>query len=217
MKKLFDGVYMLDNRLCTLNIARGRKVYNEELIMHDGGEYRSWTPFRSKLSAAILNGLKNMNISGGSSVLYLGAATGTTVSHISDIVGSSGRVYAVELSERNVRNLIDVCESRKNVLPILSDARRTDSYEDEVEQCDIIYQDISARNQAEILLTNSRFLKRGGYAYFIIKSQSIDISRKPKDIYKAELDMLKDDYETMESISLEPYDSLHLFTVLKKL
>jgi len=110
-----------------------------------------------------------------------------------------------------------VCESRRNILPILSDAMATDNYVDVIEKCDFIYQDISARNQAEILLENEIFLKKGGYAYFIIKSQSIDISISPKDVYRNELEKLKGKFELVESLSLEPYDSMHLFAVLKKL
>lgn len=216
-KELFPGIYLIDNKLATVNLLKGRKVYNEDLVVEDGTEYRLWTPYRSKLSAAILNGLKSVKIGMGNSVLYLGAATGTTVSHVSDIVGKDGRVYAVELSERNVRNLIELCESRSNIIPILADANRTEEYSDSVEECDIIYQDISARKQAEILIANSRFLKKGGYAYFVIKSQSIDISKTPKEIYKIELDLLKEKFELIESISLEPYDSMHLFAVLKKI
>ena len=216
-KELFPGIYLIDGKLSTVNIARGRKVYGEDLVIEGSVEYRSWNPYRSKLSAAILNGLKNVNIVGGNSVLYLGAATGTTASHVSDIVGEKGSVYAVELSERNVRNLIALCEARKNILPILADARLTEKYSDVVEECDIIYQDISAKKQAEIILANSVFLKKGGYAYFVIKSQSIDISKSPKDVYKEELKVLEGTFELIESISLEPYDSMHLFAVLKKI
>jgi len=136
---------------------------------------------------------------------------------VSDIVGDSGRVYAIELSERNVRNLLEVAESRKNILPILADANDIENYRGVIEKCDYLYQDISARNQAGILLANSYFLKRDGYAYFAIKSQSIDISKRPKDVYKQELDILKERFNLVESISLEPYDSMHLFTVLKKI
>ena len=51
-------------------------------------EYRVWNPFRSKLAAAILGGVDKIHIAPGSKVLYLGAASGTSVSHVSDIVGA---------------------------------------------------------------------------------------------------------------------------------
>ena len=50
-------------------------------------EYRVWNPFRSKLAAAILGGVDKIHMKPGAKVLYLGAASGTTVSHVSDIVG----------------------------------------------------------------------------------------------------------------------------------
>jgi len=216
-KKLFDGVYLIDNKLATASIAKGRKVYGEDLVSEGGTEYRLWNPYRSKLSAAIINGIRHMEISNGRKVLYLGAATGTTVSHVSDIVAAKGEVYAIELSERNLRELLKLCETRKNILPILSDARITENYDDAVPLCDVIYQDISAKNQAEILLANIKFLKKNGYAYFIIKSQSIDISKNPKEVYKKELEALRGHFELVESTSLEPYDSMHLFAILKKI
>ncbi|MGC8651823.1 MAG: fibrillarin-like rRNA/tRNA 2'-O-methyltransferase [Candidatus Micrarchaeia archaeon] len=219
IREVFDGVYMIGGKLATLNLAKGRRVYNEELVNIEGREYRLWNPYRSKLAAAMLKGLKRMAIKSGSSVLYLGAATGTTSSHVSDIVGREGSVYAIELSERNMRELIKVCESRANMVPILADARDSSVYAQyiEAEACNVIYQDVSTKEQAKVLLENSRFLKRGGIAYFIVKSQSISISSRPESIYEKELNLLKDKFKVLEKFGLEPYDSLHLFTVLEKL
>ncbi len=215
-EKVFDGVYAIGGRLMTVNLDKGRRVYAEDLVKEGSMELRSWTPYRSKLSAAIKNGLKNMAIKEGCAVLYLGAANGTTPSHVSDIVGKEGRVYCVELSERSMRDLIELCKRRENMLPILADAHDTGKYKDIVEKCDVIYQDVSAREQAEILKKNSQFLKKGGYAYFVIKSQSVDISRDPREVFKDELKKLEDTFEVMETMSLEPYDSAHLFAVLRK-
>ena len=82
-----QGVYKFKNKLFTENLksSKGLKVYNEKLVKFKENEYRSWNPHRSKLAAAILNGL-SIKIKPDSNVLYLGAATGTTVSHISDIL-----------------------------------------------------------------------------------------------------------------------------------
>jgi fibrillarin-like pre-rRNA processing protein len=211
----FAGVYRLDGKIATENLSRGKKVYNEELRTVGKKEYRMWNPYRSKLGAAILKGLKTFKIRHDSNVLYIGAATGTTSSHVSDIA-RDGRVYCVELSERNMRELINVCESRSNMMPILADARFPERYERYVGRCDILYQDASAREQAELILRNSRFLESGGYAYFVIKSQSIDVSGEPEAIFKSELAKLEGEFELIETIDLEPYDSLHLFAVLRK-
>ncbi len=216
IKMIFPGVFSINGRIATVNLAKGRRVYGEETLMDNGVEYRLWNPYRSKLSAALLNGLRAMHITEGSKVLYLGAATGTTSSHVSDIVGHNGIVYCIELSERNMRELINVCDARSNMLPILGDARDTENYKGYIEECDVLYQDVSAREQSAILKENSRFLKRGGFAYFIIKSQSIDVGKKPEEVFDAELKNLGDTFDIVEKVRLEPYDELHLFAVLKK-
>ncbi len=213
-KELFEGVYLINGKLATENLVKGSKAYTEELVQIGNKEYRLWNPYRSKLAAAILKGLKNFKIEKDSSILYLGAATGTTASHVSDIA-REGSVFCVEISQRNIRELIKVCEKRSNMLPILADANDIDKYRNIVGDCDIIYQDVSTSNQADIMEKNSIMLKKGGYAYFIIKSQSIDISKKPEEVFDIELGKLKS-FEILEKIDLEPYDSMHLFVVLRK-
>ncbi len=216
--EVFDNIYKIGTKLVTKNFVKGHKVYGEELITYKDIEYRMWNPYRSKLAAAILNNLKEVKIQPGSKVLYLGAANGTTPSHVSDIISRTGRVYCVEISKRSMRDLVEVCELRNNMLPILSDAMEVDNYSKIIpdESCDVIYQDASARDQAGILIKNTRFLKKGGYAYFIIKSQSIDVGKNPKDVFKSELEKLKDLYEVKEKIDLNPFDKLHMFAVLQK-
>lgn len=215
IKELFEGVYSIDGKIATVNLSKGVKVYGEELIRDRSIEYRLWNPYRSKLAAAMLKGLKEFRIKRNSRVLYLGAATGTTASHVSDIA-AEGEVFCVEFSERNMRELIKVCESRKNMMPILSDANNVEEYEDLIKECDIIYQDVSTRDQSGMLKKNSTILKHGSYTYFIIKSQSIDIAKRPELIFKEELSNLSEIFEVKEKIDLEPYDSLHLFSVLVK-
>ncbi len=215
-RRIFEGVYKLDRKLATLNLVKGNKVYDEELVEHGGKEYRLWNPYRSKLAAAIMNGLKELEIKPGSKVLYLGASTGTTSSHVSDIVGEKGLVYCVEISERSMRELVKACEARRNMLPLLKDARDAEDYRDDVEVCDVIYQDIAARDQADILNRNSALLKKGGLAYVAIKSQSIDVVRRPQEVFKEFLDEVSKNYEVLEKIGIEPYTRMHLFAVLKK-
>ncbi len=213
---LFDGVYKVDGKLATLNLAKGSRVYDEELVEIKDKEYRLWNPYRSKLAAAMLNGMKEMHIGRDQSVLYLGAASGTTASHVSDIVGSKGMVYCIEISERSVRDLMKVCEARQNMLPMLQDARNTEAYSDDVGTCDVLYQDIAARDQADILIRNAALLKKGGFAYVAIKSQSIDVSRNPKDVFDEFLAQIKPHYKVLERIDLAPYTRLHLFLSLQK-
>ncbi|MCL5419713.1 MAG: fibrillarin-like rRNA/tRNA 2'-O-methyltransferase [Candidatus Marsarchaeota archaeon] len=216
IEKLFDGVFRLDGKLATPNLSRGKRVYDEALVTVDGIEYRTWNPYRSKLAAAIVKGMSRLSIKSGSSVLYLGAATGTTVSHVSDIAGPSGRVYAVEISERSMRDFIKVCEARQNVLPILQDARKVEAYAGEVGTVDAIYEDIAAPDQAEILIRNSELLKKSGFAYVAIKSQSINVSRNPKEVYSDFIARVSERFRLVESVDIEPFDKMHLFVVLQK-
>ncbi|CAH8391776.1 unnamed protein product [Eruca vesicaria subsp. sativa] len=99
------GVFIAKGKeeaLVTKNLVPGEAVYNEKRISvqnEDGTktEYRVWNPFRSKLAAAILGGVDNIYIKPGAKVLYLGAASGTTVSHVSDLVGPA-RIVALNAS-----------------------------------------------------------------------------------------------------------------------
>ncbi|MGC8675973.1 MAG: fibrillarin-like rRNA/tRNA 2'-O-methyltransferase [Candidatus Micrarchaeia archaeon] len=217
LEKLFEGVFSVDGKLATVNFVPGTKVYGEELVSVKGTEYRIWNPYRSKLAAAILKGLKEFHISPGSAVLYLGAATGTTCSHVSDIVGKEGAVYCIDIAERSLRELIKVCEKRTNMLPILHDALDPDFYKNDTGKTDVLYQDVSSRMQAEILLRNSQLLKKGGYAYVAIKSQSIDSSKRPRQVYDAFIESVSEKFEVLETIDIAPYSLLHLFAVMKKI
>lgn len=216
INRLFDGVYKIDGKLATRNLAKGTRVYGEELVRHEGAEYRMWNPYRSKLAAAIINGLKEMGIKQGSRVLYLGAATGTTCSHVSDIVGNGGIVCCVEIAERSMRELLKVCETRSNMLPVLHDARDIGAYASEVEEYDVIYQDIAARDQADILAANTPLLKKGGLAYVAIKSQSIDVTKRPELVYKDFMESVEKEYRVLQTLPLTPFTRMHLFAALQK-
>ena len=212
--KVSDGVYRIDNSIATKNIVPGKSVYGERLVRKGEREYRLWNPKRSKLGAAIYNGLENIPISSGSSVLYLGAASGTTASHISDIA-NEGSVYCVEFSPTVFRKLISISKKRTNMIPILSDAKKPVSYLSLVEICDVIYQDIAQVAQAEILIENSKYyLKEGGHAILVLKSRSIDVTRDPRDIFSKEVHKLKKaGFKIIEFIPLEPFEKDHAVVV----
>ena len=216
IQQLFDGVYRVEGKLATLNMVKGVRVYNEDLIDDDGKQYRLWNPYRSKLSAAIMNGLKELGVKKGSKVLYLGAATGTTPSHVSDIVGGTGLVFCIEISERSMRDLLKICQTRPNLLPILEDARNTEKYSQDVGEVDIIYQDVAARDQDQILIRNASMLKKGGLAYVAIKSQSIDVAKHPTLVFEEFKKSVSVVFEIVQEVDIEPYDSMHLFIVLRK-
>jgi rRNA 2'-O-methyltransferase fibrillarin len=127
----------------------GESVYNEKRIQvkdrnsEDKIEYRVWNPYRSKIAAAVIGGVSDIYIKPGSKVLYLGAASGTTVSHVSDIIGPSGIVYAVEFSARSGRDLVNMSKKRTNVVPIVGDARKPWEYRILVGMVDVVFADVA--------------------------------------------------------------------------
>ncbi|MEM2129620.1 MAG: fibrillarin-like rRNA/tRNA 2'-O-methyltransferase [Candidatus Bathyarchaeia archaeon] len=219
----FEGVFQVfleekSPKLATLNLSPGRNVYGERLIKIGDAEYRLWDPFRSKLAGAILKGLKHLPIKPGSRVLYLGAASGTTASHVSDIVGNSGYVYCVEFAPRSIRDLINnVCRFRSNMAPILADARIPSQYTSMVQNINVIYCDVAQPEQAKLLVNNAKFfLEKEGWVMLAVKSRSIDVTMDPSEVFKKEINVLKENgFEISEVIRLEPYDKDHVLVVAK--
>ncbi len=181
------------------------------MLKDEGREFRVWDPFRSKLSAALLKGLKVMPIRTGSRVLYLGASTGTTVSHVSDIVGEGGTVFAVELAHRVARELLEnVVKHRKNVVPIIEDARNVDAYKVVFGQVDVVYCDIAQPDQTPIALTNCRRYLKKGYLLLVVKARSIDSTRDPSEIVQEEAQKVRGGgLEVLQTMALDPFDKDH--------
>jgi fibrillarin-like pre-rRNA processing protein len=175
-------------------------------------EYRLWDPYRSKLAAAVLKGLTRFSIKSGSKVLYLGAASGTTASHVSDIVGERGRVYCVEFAQRSFRDLVNtVCQNRPNTTPILEDARFPSKYRSIVPEVDVVYSDVAQPDQARIIADNlDVFLGKQGDFLLVVKSRSIDVTREPKQIFREEARILEErGYKVGEMVGLEPFEKDH--------
>jgi fibrillarin-like pre-rRNA processing protein len=220
----FAGVFWVtledgSKRIATRNLAPGIRVYGETLIRDGNTEYRTWDAYRSKLAAAILRNLSTMPIEPGKSVLYLGSASGTTASHVSDIVGDQGRVYCVEFAQRSMRDLINtLCEHRSNVYPILSDARLPEGYESLVTSVDVIYSDVAQPEQAKILADNADlFLRPNGSALIAIKSRSVDVTMEPADVFKQEINILRArQFKILQTVRLEPYEKDHALVVVTR-
>lgn len=221
IRMLSEGIFEVTKdkkQLSTLNLDPGKVVYGEKLISVEGAEYRTWDPRRSKLGAMVLKKF-DIPLKRNSKILYLGAASGTTVSHVSDIV-SEGAVYSVEFAPRSMRDFIGLASRRKNIFPILADAGKPDSYAHLVEPVDIIFQDVAQPNQAEIATRNAaRFLKKDGYLLLSIKARSIDTAASPKEIFKEEIKKLEKAFETgfeiLTARDLMPYHEDHLGVLAK--
>lgn len=199
----------------TKNLTPGKDVYGEKRVSveEDGKkiEYRAWNPFRSKLAAAILGGPQDFYIKPGSKVLYLGAANGTSVSHVADIIGPEGVVYAVEFSPRSGRDLINMAKSRPNVIPIIEDARHPLKYRMLVGMVDVVFADVAQPDQSRIVAINAeQFLKREGNFIISIKASCIDSTIKPEAVFAEEVaKMKKSNLKPKFQLTLEPYERDH--------
>ena len=204
-------------QLYTINLTPGKNVYGEKLVRQDNAEYREWDASKSKLASAILKGSPNIGIRKNDIVLYLGSASGTTVSHVSDIVGSSGFIFAVDIAPRVMRDLIFLCYQRKNIAPVLADANKTDLFKERACAVDVIYQDVAQKSQVGIFLKNvNLFLKAGGYALLALKARSIDVTRNPKQIFKEVKEQLEKLLTIIDYRELEPFQKDHCMFICKK-
>ena len=206
-----------ENKLATENMVPGNQVYNERLLVKKGTEYRLWDPFRSKLAAAIMNGLEEFPFKNKTKVLYLGASTGTTVSHVSDIIGAGGIVFGVEHTSRVARDFLDrVASYRTNIIPILQDARSPREYFAVFGKVDVVYVDIAQPDQTRIAILNCEtFLKDGGYLLMVIKTRSIDVTKEPQRIVREESEKLKGRFTIVQTIDLHPYDKDHAIVIAR--
>ncbi len=216
MKDTIDGIYRFGKDFATLSMVQRYKVYDEKVIRKGKDEYRVWDPKKSKLGAALRMGLKETGLFEGAKVLYLGIASGTTASHISDIVGPRGVIYGVEFSPRSIRDLLYVAKRRPNIMPILSDARMPQQFASRVENVHVLYQDIAQKDQSAIFIRNAEtFLKKGGLAMIAIKARSIDVSENPKKIFAQERKKLQEKFDIITELNLGHFEVDHAFFVCK--
>jgi len=215
--RIFEKRFGKKKSYFTKSLYPNYRGFSERIERFKGEEYREVMPERSKLVAAIAKGLSQTGIREGSSVLYLGASHGYTPSFVSDIVGESGCVFSLDFAPRVVRDLVFVCESRKNMLPLLDDAFHPENYKDLVFDVDVVYQDIAQRNQLEIFLKNcDAFLKHGGFGLLALKARSVDVSRKPGDIFNEVEKELAKKMIIVDKRKLDPFEKDHIFFVVKK-
>jgi fibrillarin-like pre-rRNA processing protein len=218
----FQGVYVQEKGrrtiLMTKNLVPGKTVYEEKLVKEGNIEYREWNALRSKLAAAILKDIKEIGIKKGDVVLYLGAAYGTTVSHVSDIVGNEGFVFALDFAPRVMRSLVFLSEERQNIAPLFFDANQPQQYKDNVpKDVDVVYMDIAQRNQTEIFLKNvEMYLKKGGYGLLALKARSVNVAENPRTVFEKVKNELQRKMKIIDYKLLDPFEKDHCMFVCKK-
>ena len=200
-----DGVERHDFDGETGLATQGEPVYGEPT----DPPWRRWDPHRSKLGAMLALGM-DTGLSGEETVLYLGAAAGTTVSHVADFCGPT---YAVEFAPRPMRDLLDAAESRPNLFPLLKDARKPATYAHVVEPVDVLVQDVATRGQGRVATLNRQFLRTGDRLLAAIKARSEDVTADPEVVFDDVLSDIEAEYEVLETQRLDPYHEDHLGVV----
>jgi len=202
-KTNYQGIFQANfgkKRMLFTKSLDNNTFFNEKII--EG--YREFNPKKSKLAAAIMKKISLIPIKKNSSILYLGASHGLTPSYISDMIGKNGSLFCVEFSSRVMYDLLEICQKRENMAPIFADANNPESYKNKITKVDIIYQDLAQKNQVEILFKNLKFLKPEGYVLLALKSRSIDVTKKPKIVFKEVLEKLKTKLKVIDFKELYP-------------
>ncbi len=202
MEEVFPGVF-----------KNNGKLYTKDLKTKD---LRYWNPYKSKLAAAILIGLKTWPFSRKSRVLYLGTGEGTTPSHVSDML-ENGFLVGVDVSFMAMHEFLKKAGERENLIPLLANASFPEKYPEDIKKIkfDVIYQDIAQKDQVSIFLKNKKFLRKKGYALLVLKARSISPKQDVKKLTKAALKPLRKEFNVLEVIFLSPYSKDHSFVVMR--
>ncbi|MCL6091084.1 MAG: fibrillarin-like rRNA/tRNA 2'-O-methyltransferase [Candidatus Thermoplasmatota archaeon] len=207
------GIVRKQGKLYTTSQYRD-SVYGEDVRKSDGFYFREWEPKRSKVAAAILKRFDNLPFHRDSRILYLGASTGTTVSHLSDIC-NAGQIFAIEKAYDPFVKLLSLSQRRNNIYPILEDAGIPGRYRFFVERAEIIYQDVAQRNQVQIFNANAEAFPEAREALLILKIRAISSKGNEEDILKTETGKIEG-FSTMQVINLNPYSKANYMLYLKR-
>jgi len=215
-KEFSENFILFRNKLYTKNLVPGVHANFDIIKKIKSREWREWNPARSKYAAAIKKGLKKTYLKRNFDILYLGASHGYTPSFFSDIL-TKGTLYCIDFAPRVVRDLVFLSEQRKNMVPILADAKNTKEYFFRTKLCDIVYMDIAQRDQIKIFKENvDLYLKKDGVGMLALKAKSIDASKPSKQIFLSAKRELEKHFKILEDIDLSPYERDHRFYVIRK-
>ena len=222
-----DTVLLEGRNVWTVNANPGVAVRGESLRKFRGVEHRRWDPNRSKLGAGLLRTRNDPTLllpNAGSTVLYLGAGHGTTISHLHDhLCGAKnqfgGRLVAVDLAPRCLRDLTYLAEHRPGLVPVLGDARKFDAWGVLIpSRVDWLFQDVAQAGQVEIFLSAvRRFLSKDGIGLLSLKAASERHNEGgDEDIFAAAIAQLSSEVELLEHINLTGFEDQHALFVVRR-
>lgn len=205
------GVFRHGRELYTRNLRPGERVYGEELRVESGTEYRHWDPWRSKLAAFLLHSPHLPGLARARSILYLGGAHGTTVSHLSDALPAA-TIFVVEKSPTSFAPLLALSRRRPNLLPLLADAQLPERYAADVGRVDFLYQDVAQRAQAQIFRENAMAcLAPDGAGLLMLKVRSITQRQSTRAVLAgARRELTAGGLAPGDAVELNPFSREHL-------
>ena len=222
-----ETVLLEGRNVWTVNANPGVAVRGESLRKFRGVEHRRWDPNRSKLGAGLLRTRNDPTLllpNAGSTVLYLGAGHGTTISHLHDhLCGAKnrfgGRLVAVDLAPRCLRDLTYLAEHRPGLVPVLGDARKFDAWGVLIpSRVDWLFQDVAQAGQVEIFLSAvRRFLSKDGIGLLSLKAASERHTEGgDEDIFAEAIAQLSSEVELLEHINLTGFEDQHALFVVRR-
>lgn len=207
----WPGILRRGRELYTRNLCPGERVYGEDLLVEEGVEYRHWDPWRSKLAAYLLNGATQLPYDHPRRVLYLGAAHGTTLSHLSDLLPDA-QLFGIDKSGGSFGALLALSRRRPNLLPILADAQLPERYLADVGSVDFLYQDVALRHQADVFAENAgAALSRSGRGLLMLKVRSVTQRRSIEAVVtESRNSLIRQGLRIVDQRSLAPFSRDHV-------
>ena len=204
-------------KLATLNNADVNQAYNEIQVEKNGKQYNTWSPYRSKLAAAIINGLEIFPILKKTKILYLNGAIEKTLSHISDIIGVNGKIFILRDINENSKNFLEnVMNDRTNVFTITRDNGDPVKFSSKTEMVNVVYVDITQHNETEVAIQNcKRYLRDGGFLMLVVPTKKIDFVNNPNGQNLEEIQKLQSSFEIIQQINLTDFFKEHSMIIAK--
>ena len=218
-----------EEQLATKNIVKGTKTRKEKIVIVNNEEFLEWNPYKSKLAAAIRSGLQILPIIKNSKVVCINPLEESTILHISNIVGSKGSVFVIDVDKNKKSFLNKLVNTHKNIIPIYDTVDELSFSSSITGKVDALYVDIPESEQIETIVEKyGSLLKNEGFLMLIAKKDDNAIIENDIAGWMAEqraglnkireiTTKLKSQFEIIQEINLginyamEPYHKFYTF------
>ena len=217
-----------EEQLATKNMVKGTKTRKEKIVIVNNEEFLEWNPYKSKLAAAIRNGLQILPIIKNSKVVCINLPEESTILHISNIVGSGGSVFVIGVNKNKKSFLNKLVNTQKNIIPIYDTVDELSFSSSVTGKVDVLYVDIPESEQIEQIVEKyGSLLKNEGFLMFVTKKDDAILEnnivgwmaeqRAGLNKIREITTKLKSQFEIIQEINLginyaaEPYHKFYTF------